>query len=59
MTATNGDLLYTKALKKENSNSLRDLSRRTMHRNNESYNESYLFLFIFFLLRQCVCLILV
>ena len=31
MTATNGDLLYRKVLKKEKSNSIRDLSRRRIH----------------------------
>ena len=31
MTATNGDLLYTKILKKEKGNSSEDLSRRRIH----------------------------
>ena len=31
MTATNGDLFYTKVLKKEKSNSFRDLSRLRIH----------------------------
>ena len=51
MTATNGDLLFTKVLKKETSNYLRDLSWRRIH--------SRIILIYLFLLHHCVCLILV
>ena len=45
MTTTNGDLLYTKVLKKEKSNSLRDLSRWRIHSRMSLINYYFLFFF--------------
>ena len=60
MTATNGDLLYTKILKKEKGNSLEDLSRRRIYsRLSPIYYLLFIFVYLYFLLHHCVCVILV
>ena len=49
MTATNGDLLYTKILKKEKGNSLEDLSRRRIYsRLSPIYYLLFIFVYLYF-----------